>query len=610
MYILGISAFYHDSAACLIKNGEIICAAQEERFTRIKHDQSFPSNAIEFCLQFESISINDVSVIAYYENPKQKFLRIIKTHLSEAPNSFKSFLRAMRMWITSKLWVKKILRRKLDFKGEIFICDHHMSHAASAFYPSPFINSDILIMDGVGEWDTTTIWEGQKNHIHKLNKIKFPHSLGLLYSAFTYYTGFKVNSGEYKLMGLAPYGNPKYKNLIYEKLVDVKEDGSFKLNMDYFEFTRGFKMTNKKFDSLFGRPPRVPESELTSLDMDLAASIQVVIEEIILKIVNHMSQTSSSKNLCLAGGVALNCVSNGNLYMNSNYENIWIQPAAGDAGSALGAAMYYWYGRKNNNLPEKQSKDLQKGSRLGTSYTDGQIKEYLDKNEYVYETLNDEELSKKTARLLADQNVIGWFKGRMEFGPRALGSRSILGDSRSESMQFQMNMKIKFRESFRPFAPIVLEGHTHEWFNFRNKKIDATFESPYMLLVGEVNSYDSKSNLNAEVSSMDRLKSIKSSIPAVTHINGSARLQTVSKRTNPELHQLLSSFKELTNCPVLINTSFNVRGEPIVESPEDAYKCFMRTEMDYLVLNNYLLEKSKQPKFTETSDWRNKFKLD
>lgn len=610
MYILGISAFYHDSAACLIKDGKIICAAQEERFTRKKHDQSFPKNAISFCLDYESISIKQIHKIAYYENYKQKFNRIIKTHLSEAPYSYFSFLRAMRLWVTDKYWVKRIIKRELNYKGQVYISDHHASHAASAFYPSPYNSADILIMDGVGEWDTTTIWKGEKNKIKKVKSIYFPHSLGLLYSAFTYYTGFKVNSGEYKLMGLAPYGQPKYKKIIYDNLVDVKKDGSFKLNMDYFDFTRGFKMTNKKFDKLFGRAPRVPESKLSKLDMDLAASIQEVIEEIVLKIANNIFEKTNSKNLCLAGGVALNCVANGKLLMNSGYENIWIQPAAGDAGSSLGAALNLWYNELGNPLIDKKNNDLQNGSRLGKAYSNEFIREYLVNNNYPYQELNYDDLYIRIAEMLSNQKVVGWYNGRMEFGPRALGSRSILGDSRSPKMQNQMNLKIKYRESFRPFAPIVLEGHTHKWFNFKDKKIDETFESPYMLMVGYVDSSIQKNNNNFKQNPLDRLKNINSDIPAVTHVNGSARIQTVHKKTNPALHQLLNSFYKLTSCPVLINTSFNVRGEPIVESPKDAYTCFMRTEMDVLVLNNFILIKENQPEFSEYKEWRKEFELD
>lgn len=610
MYILGISAFYHDSAACLLKNGEIIAAAQEERFTRKKHDQAFPLNAINFCLKEAGIEIDQVDQITYYEQPKVKFKRIIKTYLSEVPKGFTSFLRAMRLWVFDKLWIKRIIKKELMYQGDIYFCGHHESHAASAFYPSPFTSSAILVMDGVGEWDTTSLWQTNGSKLEKISSIRFPHSLGLLYSAFTYYTGFRVNSGEYKLMGLAPYGKPIYKDIIYDKLVDVKEDGSFKLVMKYFNYTTGFTMTNDHFHALFNRPPRTPESEITQLDMDLAASIQVVTEEIVLKIAQHLHQTTHHTNLCLAGGVALNCVSNGKLLMNGPFENIWIQPAAGDAGGALGSAYHYWYRSSGEQKTLPTGRDHQKGSLLGTNYLNEEIERYLEENEIPFEQLDKTAFNEKLARLLEEENVIGWFNGKMEFGPRALGSRSIIGDPRSVKMQRQMNLKIKFRESFRPFAPIVLAEKAKDWFNFNGKELANNFDSPYMLLVGEVNSSEIKLNSESKYHGFERLDNINSLIPAVTHVNGSARLQTVHSETNKDLYTLLQAFEERTKCPVLINTSFNVRGEPIVESPEDAYRCFMRTDMDYLVLGNKLLDKKNQPPFVESKDWRKEFKLD
>ena len=610
MYILGISAFYHDSAACLISDGEIIAAAQEERFTRKKHDQSFPTNAIDFCLEQAGIDINQVNQVTYYEQPKVKFERIIKTYISEIPKGYSSFLRAMRLWVFDKLWIKRYIKKQLGYSGKVYFSAHHESHAASAFYPSPFSESAILVMDGVGEWDTTSMWEYKEGKLKKLGSIRFPHSIGLLYSAFTYYTGFKVNSGEYKLMGLAPYGKPIYKQVILDHLVDLKEDGSFKLVMDYFNYTTGFTMTNKKFHDLFGRVPRTPESKITQLDMDLAASIQAVTEEIVFRIASHLNQKTKLNNLCLAGGVALNCVSNGKLLMNGPFENIWIQPAAGDAGGALGSAYHYWYSKLGKKRTPSASMDHQKGSLLGTDYSNHNIEDYLKNNNFPYTHYERYELSKEVAKLLSQENVIGWFNGKMEFGPRALGSRSILGDPRSPKMQKQMNLKIKFRESFRPFAPIVLAEKAKEWFNFKGKELREQFNSPYMLLVGEVNSSQVKLETENKLSGFERLDNINSSIPAVTHVNGSARLQTVHQETNRDLHDLLKSFEKETGCPVLINTSFNVRGEPIVESPEDAYRCFMRTDMDFLVLGNFLLEKKNQPVYVETKDWLNEFKLD
>ena len=612
MYILGISAFYHDSAACLLKDGQVIAAAQEERFTRIKHDFHFPKESIKFCLAEAGITIKDVQYVSFYEKPYLKFDRLIKTYLMNAPRGMKSFITAMPLWIQEKLWIGREIRDKLGFKGKMFYPEHHQSHAASAFYPSPFQNAAILTMDGVGEWATSSYGIGNANKLDIKNTIRFPHSLGLLYSAFTYYTGFKVNSGEYKLMGLAPYGDPLYVDVIYKNLIDVKEDGSFHLNMKYFNYCTGFTMTNENFDALFGREPRKPESSITKLDMDLARSIQVVTEEIVLKIAKHIHQETGEKNLCLAGGVALNCVSNGRLYREGPFERIWIQPAAGDAGGALGAALHVWYKELGNPRNPITIADRQVGSRLGSSYGDDDIETYLKENEIPYKKLPGKELHHEVAGLIANENVIGWFNGRMEFGPRALGSRSILGDPRSPKMQSQMNLKIKFREGFRPFAPSVIAEKAKEWFDMAGVEQRSDFSSPYMLIVGHV---QKSKMLHADgelkkAEGFERLKSVNTQIPAVTHVDNSARIQTVHQETNPDFYSLLTEFEKITGCPVLINTSFNVRGEPIVESPEDAYRCFMRTGMDYLVLGSFLMDKKEQPELIETKDWQNEFQLD
>jgi len=612
MYILGISAFYHDSAACLLKDGQVIAAAQEERFTRIKHDFHFPKESIKFCLAEAGITIKDVQYVSFYEKPYLKFDRLIKTYLMNAPRGMKSFITAMPLWIQEKLWIGREIRDKLGFKGKMFYPEHHQSHAASAFYPSPFQNAAILTMDGVGEWATSSYGIGNANKLDIKNTIRFPHSLGLLYSAFTYYTGFKVNSGEYKLMGLAPYGDPLYVDVIYKNLIDVKEDGSFHLNMKYFNYCTGFTMTNENFDALFGREPRKPESSITKLDMDLARSIQVVTEEIVLKIAKHIHQETGEKNLCLAGGVALNCVSNGRLYREGPFERIWIQPAAGDAGGALGAALHVWYKELGNPRNPITIADRQVGSRLGSSYGDDDIETYLKENEIPYKKLPGKELHHEVAGLIANENVIGWFNGRMEFGPRALGSRSILGDPRSPKMQSQMNLKIKFREGFRPFAPSVIAEKAKEWFDMAGVEQRSDFSSPYMLIVGHVQKSKMLNN-DGEVKKaegFERLKSVNTQIPAVTHVDNSARIQTVHQETNPDFYSLLTEFEKITGCPVLINTSFNVRGEPIVESPEDAYRCFMRTGMDYLVLGSFLMDKKEQPELIETKDWQNEFQLD
>jgi carbamoyltransferase len=605
MYILGISAYYHDSAACLIKDGEILAAAQEERFTRKKHDHSFPSNAVRYCLASEGISARDLELVAFYDKPFIKFERILETYLAYAPKGIKSFLKAIPLWIKQKLWIKEIIKKELDYDVNIIFPEHHESHAASAFYPSPFESAAILTADGVGEWTTTSFGVGEGREIKILADIKFPHSLGLLYSAFTYYTGFKVNSGEYKVMGLAPYGDPKYVDLILKELVDLKEDGSFKLNMEYFDFAAGLTMTNKKFDELFGGPPRQPESELTQREMDLARSVQEVTEEIMLRMAKHVKRETGKEYLCLAGGVALNCVANGKILREGIFKDIWIQPAAGDAGGALGAALFAWYQYMGNERNANGVEDSQKGSYLGPEFSDEEIKKYLDEHEIEYKKLSENQLTDVVSDLIAEGNVIGWFQGRMEFGPRALGNRSILGDARSPEMQSKMNLKIKFRESFRPFAPSVLEEKVSEYFELDRP-------SPYMLLVAEVKkerqikSKDDSNNLFG----IEKLKVPRSDIPAVTHVDYSARIQTVNKNTNPLYHKLLSDFDRKHGCAVLVNTSFNVRGEPIVCTPDDAYKCFMRTEMDYLVLGRFLLDKKDQRPLKEEQDWRKIFDLD
>ncbi len=605
MYILGISAFYHDSAAALLKDGEIIAAAQEERFTRKKHDHNFPGNAVNFCLQHAGIKSSDLEIVAFYDKPFLKFERLLETYLAYAPVGIKSFIKAMPLWIKEKLWMKEMIKDKLGYEGKIIFPEHHESHAASAFYPSPFNEAAILTMDGVGEWTTSSFGVGKNNKIELLADIKFPHSLGLLYSAFTYYTGFKVNSGEYKVMGLAPYGEPKYKDVILKELIDVKEDGSFRMNMEYFNYCAGLTMTNDKFHKLFGGLPRQPESKLTQKEMDLARSVQDVTEEIVLKMGNHVYKETGMKNICLAGGVALNCVANGKLYREGPFDEIWIQPAAGDAGGALGAALIGWYQYLGNERNIDPKKDSQKGSYLGPEYSDENLLEFFKENKIKFNEINDEELPEKVASLLADEKVVGWFEGRMEFGPRALGARSILGDARSSKMQSVMNLKIKFRESFRPFAPAVLNEKVSEYF-----EIDR--ESPYMLLVADVKKERRKemSENENKLFGIQKLNIVRSDIPAVTHVDYSARIQTVHKETNPLFHKLISKFEENYGSAVLINTSFNVRGEPIVCTPADAYKCFMRTDMDYLVIGNYLLDKGEQEKLVGDTDWKKEFELD
>jgi len=605
MYILGISAFYHDSAAVLLKNGEIIAAAQEERFSRKKHDHRFPKNAVKFCLEYAGITSKMVDYVAFYDKPFLKFERLIETYISFAPMGIKSFLKAMPLWMSEKIWLKDLIRKEVDFEGEILFPEHHLSHAASAFYPSPYNSAAILTIDGVGEWATTSIGRGRGNEIEIISEIKFPHSLGMLYSAFTYYTGFKVNSGEYKVMGLAPYGEAKYVDLILSELIDLKEDGSFRMNMKYFNYCAGLTMTNEKFHKLFGGKPRKPESELTQWEMDLARSLQDVTELVILKIAKYIAKTTGEKKLVMAGGVALNCVANGKVLNEGIFEDLWIQPAAGDAGGALGAALSIWYGYLNNERKSDNKTDTMMGAYLGPEYKDEEILRFLEENHIAYETINDGEIAKKGGELIAEENVVGWFQGRMEFGPRALGARSILGDARSARMQSVMNLKIKYRESFRPFAPSVLGDKVGEFFEFDR-------ESPYMLLVADVKESKRREMTSEErkLFGIEKLNIIRSEIPAVTHIDYSARLQTVHKETNPKYYELIEEFDRKTGVPVIINTSFNIRGEPIVCSPKDAYVCFMRTEMDYLIMGKYLLNKKAQRSLDKDSDWMKEYELD
>ncbi len=605
MNILGISAFYHDSAACLVRDGEIISAAQEERFTRKKHDFNFPSNAINFCLQYGGINTPQLDLVAFYDKPFLKFERLLETYISFAPLGVKSFIKAMPLWIKEKLWMKEFIQKELKYDGKIIFLEHHESHAASAFYPSPFQEAAILTMDGVGEWATTSFGTGSGNGINLLSEIKFPHSLGLLYSAFTYYTGFKVNSGEYKVMGLAPYGEPKYKDIILRELIDVKDDGSFKMNMKYFDYCAGLTMTNHNFNKLFGGQPRKPETDLTQREMDLARSIQNVAEEIVLKMARHVHKETGMKNLCLAGGVALNCVANGRLLRESPFEKYWIQPAAGDAGGAIGAALAGWFKYLDKPRNVNGKNDFQKGSYLGPEYSEVEIKDYLESKKIPFQFLNNDEISAVVADLIAEEKVVGWFQGRMEFGPRALGARSIIGDARSSKMQSLMNLKIKFRESFRPFAPSVLYDKVSEYFDIEEA-------SPYMLLVAEVKKEQQKTISEEEDKyfGIEKLKVVRSNIPSVTHVDFTARIQTVHDETNHRFYDLLKALDEKYGCAVAINTSFNVRGEPIVCTPEDAFKCFMRTGMDYLMIGNFLIDKNLQIPLLDDSGWKEEFKLD
>lgn len=604
MNILGISAFYHDSAACLVQDGEITAAAQEERFTRKKHDASFPHKAVEYCLQEAGIGVEDLDYVGFYDKPFIKFERILETYLSVAPFGLKSCLKAVPLWLKEKLWTRQNVRNNLNYSGPVLFAEHHESHAASAFFPSPFEEAAVLTMDGVGEWATSSISVGKGNKIELIKELQFPHSLGLLYSAFTYYLGFKVNSGEYKVMGLAPYGTPKYVDLIRESLIDLKDDGSFRMDMSYFNYLAGLTMTNQKFDKLFGGPARKGESRLTQREMDIAASLQVITEEIMIKMSRYVRKLTGMKNLCLAGGVALNCVGNGKILREKVFDDIWIQPAAGDAGGALGIALYIWHQALNSSRKVNGS-DSMKGSYLGPKFDTETIRTYLQKNEIPFREYGDNELVETVAKYLKDEKVIGWFQGRMEFGPRALGGRSVIGDARSKKMQSVMNLKIKYRESFRPFAPSVLREKVSEWF-----EMDTS--SPYMLLVAPVKESRKieMTEEQKELFGIDLLNIPRSDIPAVTHVDYTARIQTVEKTTHPRYHALLESFEKQTGCPIIVNTSFNVRGEPIVCTPEDAFRCFMRTEMDYLVLGNCILDKRDQKPLENDSDWKNEFELD
>ena len=610
--ILGISAFYHDSAAAIIVDGKIVAAAQEERFTRKKHDPRFPQCAATYCLKEAGIELKDVDYVAFYDKPFVKFERLLETYIHYAPTGLKSFLAAMPVWLKEKLLLKSTIKKSLmEMSGlsreqlpKLLFNEHHRSHAASAFYPSPFEKAAVMCLDGVGEWATSTVWVGEGNTLTPQWEINFPHSLGLLYSAFTYYTGFKVNAGEYKLMGLAPYGEPKYVDLIYKHLIDVKEDGTFRLDMSYFNYATGLTMVNKKFCDLFGAPARKPESEIGQKEMDIARSIQVVTEEIILKLASTVHKETGCEYLCMAGGVALNCVANGRLLREGPFKDIWIQPASGDAGGSLGAALSGWY-EYLDNPREVNPGDSMCGSYLGSRHTDEEIKSYLDSVGAKYVHLNDSDLMPQLAELLADQNIVGWFQGRMEFGPRSLGGRSIIGDPRDAETQSTMNLKIKYRESFRPFAPSVRAEKVSEWF-----EIDRP--SPYMLQVANVKREKclEMTEEQAKLFGIEKLNIPRSEIPAVTHVDYSARIQTIHKETNPRFYSLIEHFEENTGCPVLVNTSFNVRGEPIVCTPEDAYRCFMRTEMDCLVLENYLLLKTEQPDWEDKGNWQEEFELD
>lgn len=628
MKILGISAYYHDSAAALIDGGQVIAAAQEERFTRKKHDARFPLAAARYCLESQNLTLQDLEAVVYYEKPLLTFERLLETYLGAAPRGGRSFVAAMQVWLKEKLFLKTELRKSLrqlaremsapgpasdpDTKQDakhaalptLLFSEHHLSHAGAAFHPSPFEKAAVLCMDGVGEWATTSAWIGEGNSLKPLWEINFPHSLGLLYSAFTAYCGFKVNSGEYKLMGLAPYGQPTYVDTIRQHLIDIKPDGTFRLDLSYFKFHRGFRMTSRRFHDLFGHPPRQPESQLTSFHMDLAASIQVVTEEIVLRLARTLRQETGAENLCLAGGVALNCVANGKVLREGIFERIWIQPASGDAGSALGAALVAWH--QHFGQPRTpQAHDAMRGTYLGPRFSNAAVQSYLQRVKAPFHSLEDGPLFERLAELLEQGKVIGWFNGPMEFGPRALGARSILGDPRDTRMQSVMNLKIKYRESFRPFAPAVLEEEVSQQF-------DLTVSSPYMLLVAPVREAlrVPESEDDQKLFGIDKLKRPRSTLPAVTHVDYSARVQTVSPRTNPRFHNLIRAFRRRTGCPTLVNTSFNVRGEPIVCTPEDAYRCFMRTEMDVLVLENQLLLKEEQPPRREDTDWRQTFDLD
>jgi len=606
--ILGISAFYHDSAACLVRDGEIVAAAQEERFTRIKHDPVFPSKAVAYCLAEGGLSASELDCVGFYDKPLLTFERLLETHLVTAPRGIRLFWKSMPVWLKRKLWIPQLIHKELGREVKVLFGDHHESHAASAFYPSPFDEAAILTLDGVGEWTTTSYGYGTGAQIHTLADLKFPHSLGLLYTAFTYFTGFKPNSGEYKLMGLAPYGEPRYVDRLFEEVIDLREDGSFRLNMRYFNYLSGLTMTSGPMEEILDGPARKPESPLTQREMDIARSCQVVTEEIILRMARHLHVETGMDNLCMAGGVALNCVANGRILREGPFKRLWIQPAAGDAGGALGVALALWYrycgdGDKERQVPA--AGDGMSGSLLGPSYEDAAIGEILAELEAPAQSLSSAELPHQVARLLQEEKVVGWFQGRMEFGPRALGARSILGDPRSTHMQSQMNLKIKYRESFRPFAPSVLRERVADYF-------DLDVDSPYMLLVAAVRK-DRQIAMSAEEEALfgiDKLNVPRSEIPAVTHVDYSARVQTVRREDNPRYYDLIQAFDRLTGCPLVVNTSFNVRGEPIVNTPAEAYRCFMRTEMDYLVLGNFLVDKRDQPRWSEEEAWQEEFELD
>lgn len=613
MNILGLSSFYHDSAAALVRDGVPVRAAQEERFTRKKHDSRFPTHAIKFILESEDLRFEDIDAISFYEKPSLKFDRILKTHIAYAPTGLGSFLQAMPSWVLEKRNQRKLIAKALmdifpqnlqEIQSKILFAEHHLSHAASSFYPSPFDEAAILTMDGVGEWATTSVGVGSGKDIDIQNEIRFPHSLGLLYSAFTSYTGFKVNAGEYKVMGLAPYGDPKYVSNIYDHLIDVKDDGSFHLNMDYFSFCTQPTMTNEKFHALFGAPPRKSETPLAQREMDLAASVQIVVEETVSKIAKNLAKQSGQKNLCLSGGVALNCVSNGKLLREETFDNIWVQPASGDAGGALGAAMAVYHMHYGMERPSPKGKDAMNGSYLGSSFSDDEIEKHLQAAGAVFARKPPKDFTKEVAAHLSNGKAVGWFQGAMEFGPRALGARSILGDPRSSSMQKTLNLKIKFRESFRPFAPAILAEDVDGWFDHKSA-------SPYMLMVADVHA-DKQHPMDEDQNrafGLDKLNFSRSDIPAVTHVDYSARIQTVHADTNPDFYALLKSFKELTGCPILVNTSFNVRGEPIVCTPEDAYRCFMGTHMDVLAIGNFILVKEEQSA-KNIEDYKDQFELD
>ena len=610
--ILGISAYYHDSAAAVLVDGNIISAAQEERFSRRKHDPRFPEQAIRSCLDQAGLSISDLDAVTYYEKPLLTFERLLETYIGASPRGGRSFVAAMQTWLKEKLFLKRTIQQKLQtMAGDgqaippLLFSEHHLSHAAAAFFPSPFASSAVLCMDGVGEWATTSAWMGTGNEIKPIWELSFPHSLGLLYSAFTFYCGFKVNSGEYKLMGLAPYGEPKYVETIKNNLIDIKNDGTFRLNLKFFKFHRGFRMTSQRFHALFGQPPRDPESDLKPFHMDLAASIQVVTEDIVLALARSLQEETGAKNLCLAGGVALNCVANGRLLREGPFDNIWIQPASGDAGSALGAALVSWH-QHFNQTRTPSPRDAMHGTYLGPAFSNQDICSYLESQNIPFQSQNDEQLFNSVATLLDEGKVVGWFNGRMEFGPRSLGARSILGDPRNQDMQSVMNLKIKYRESFRPFAPAVLADHVQNQF-----ELDQS--SPCMLIVAPVKKElcTPMTQEQDQLFGIDKLNVPRSSLPAVTHVDYSARVQTVHAETNPRFHGLISAFHARTGCPTLVNTSFNVRGEPIVCTPEDAYRCFMRTEMDVLVLENQILLKEEQPKSSQSDNtWMQDFELD